>query len=250
MTVPEPSPARPRRSLRELGWALSLIVRAAPGPAALVLLCTVVAGVLPVLSGWLLRVILDAVAGRAGHAGHAGTGAVMPAAAGFAAVGLAMTLVQELGSFASNTVRRTVRFRANAMLYERLTVIRGIGLLEDSDFQNRLRLAGDAADAAPAQLLRSLISSVQGLVQVVGWLFALAAVWPPAIGIVAAAVAPIVPVRLAVGRQQAELVVRQARGPGASWRSGCSWPTPGPPRSSRCSAPSGSSRTASCTRSR
>jgi ATP-binding cassette subfamily B protein len=151
--------------------ALRAAFRAAPALVAGHALASVAAGVLPALTVWLLKLLIDALTG-------AGSAGLWPAAAGFVVAGFAASLLPAVIVFLSKEVERAVRRRAQSDLYVAMARCQGLARLEDPGFRDRVQMAQQGGQTGPGQAVHGVIGLAQALITLVGMIGVLAAISP------------------------------------------------------------------------
>ncbi|MFF5227960.1 ABC transporter ATP-binding protein [Dactylosporangium sp. NPDC000521] len=185
--------------LSRAGAALLLAWRARP-----VLLCGYVAarllsGALPALAAWLTKVGIDRVV--AGDAAPA----VLPVAAALAAAGLLAALGPPVLRHVQAELGRAVAVIAKDRLYAAVGRFTLLQTLEDPAFRDRLRMAEQAGNGGPSQVVDSVLGVAQAVVTIAGMAGAVAVVSPwLAAGLVAAAL-PALVAELRLSRRRAAL---------------------------------------------
>lgn len=183
--------------------ALAGYLRAAPGAVAARSALTLAAGTAPVAAAWATKAMLDSLVGRRV------TGAVWSAAA-LAVISGVAALCPHLVRYADREIGRRVAADAQRRLFTAATARTGIAELEDPRFQDRLRLAVQAAQSGPQQLASAAFAIAQGVVSVAGFLTALLAIAPVAAGLVAASAVPAFWTQRRLGVRRGEAMVRSA----------------------------------------
>ncbi|MEU5259331.1 ABC transporter ATP-binding protein [Amycolatopsis sp. NPDC021455] len=185
--------------------AVALAVRAAPGAVAGDVALVVVAGALPVLTAWLTKVVLDALAAG-------GTApAVLPAVA-LAAVGVAMVLTQQTTRYVRSALGRAVTELAQRRLYDSLGRLQGLARLEDPRFHDRVQLAQSFGRSAPGDVLSRGLAIGQASVTLLGFLGTLLTIGPVFAVVVALAAVPALAVELTIGRRRADMLAATGHG--------------------------------------
>ncbi|MEV0135810.1 ABC transporter ATP-binding protein [Dactylosporangium sp. NPDC050688] len=182
-----------------VGAALALAWRARPALLAGYVAARLLAGALPAVAAWLTKVAIDRVV--AGGASEA----VLPVAGALAAAGLLAALGPPVMRYTQAELGRAVAVVAKDRLYAavgRFTLLR---TLEDPAFRDRLRLAEQAGNGGPGQVVDSVLGVAQSVVTLAGMAGALVVVSPwLAAGLVAAAV-PALVAELRLSRRRAAL---------------------------------------------
>ncbi|ETK38159.1 ABC transporter ATP-binding protein, partial [Microbispora sp. ATCC PTA-5024] len=169
-----------------------------------VLALAVLEGLLPPVSAWFTKRLIDALAG--GPAGN--TGRVAVAAAGLAAAGLLSGAHRGVASYLSGALARSARLVAADRLFRRINEHVGLARLESPAYLDRLRLATQAGGQAPGELTRSAVGLIRAAVQGAGFLATLLMVWPPSVLVVLAGAVPAAILQTGAGRRRAALTVR------------------------------------------
>lgn len=164
-------PDRPRRSP-----ALRSILRASPARLAVLTALSLVGGLVAAVSAIALQRLVDAIVGS-------GSG---PEIGGYAAAIVAATLfgtgAPQVDQYLQGQIGRIAGARIVGRLYERVGKETGIDQLEDPHYQDRLALAGDAAELAPQLLLRGVLGLATAAVTTVSLsLVLLGVAWPLAV---------------------------------------------------------------------
>jgi ATP-binding cassette, subfamily B, bacterial len=188
---------RPRLGGSVLAAAFGLAWRAHRTAYAGLVLVAVLAGLGPIAVAWLLRTILDDLAGRSG------TSVVVPLALGLGLAGMATSMLPGLNQYLSAQSGRAIQRHAITGLFTAVGRLAGLGSLEDPEFQDRLRFAQQAASAGPGQVLAGSIAIVQATITLAGFLITLAVLSPVLTAVVAAAAVPAIFLELGIARRQA-----------------------------------------------
>jgi len=176
----------------EIGW------RAAPFITVALAGLQLVAGAIPALMAWLGKLLIDELAmGTNANASEAVMFAVAGAvaAAGAAVLGAATAL-------ADTALQRRIGLEAEQRLYAQINSFAGMETFEDSKFQDRLRLAQQAAQSAPISILTFVWECVRAVVSLSSFLGLLLVFWPPSVLLLAAAAVPALLAQLALARRQ------------------------------------------------
>jgi ATP-binding cassette subfamily B protein len=181
--------------------AVRLGFTAAPVASAMLLVLAVLEGLLPVVSAWSLKLLLDEIARGAG----ASATRVAGAAVALATTGLLLGFRESYDGFLVATVRRRMRLAVQDRLFRRANAFVGLTPFEDPTFLNRLRLAESSGQQAPEELTGALLSIVRSTLMAVGFAVALFAIWPPIVMLLLIAAVPSVALQTRLGRQRARL---------------------------------------------
>ncbi|MGC4895252.1 ABC transporter ATP-binding protein [Micromonospora sp. DT31] len=195
---PHPTGGRRWPLLAAAAMGARLVRRGAPLPTIAYGLVALAGGILPVVTAWLLKVVLDAVGSGKDWA------TVLEAGAGLAVAGLGTALLPHLGAYLTGEISRNVALVADDELYRSVGRQVGLARLEDPVYLDRLRLAQDAA-AMPVQLVEAAFGLVRGVLLVVGFIGSLALLSPTLTGLVLLAAVPVFLAELALARRRARV---------------------------------------------
>ena len=184
--------------LTAAAMGLRLVRRGAPLVTIAYGLVTVASGVLPIVTAWLLKVVLDAI----GSGAELGT--VLAASAGLAVAGLGTALLPQFGAYLTAEIARNIALVADDELYRSVGRQVGLARLEDPVYLDRLGLAQDAA-ARPVQLVEAGFDLVRGVLLVGGFVGSLALLSPALTGLVLLAAVPVFLAELALARRRARV---------------------------------------------
>jgi ATP-binding cassette subfamily B protein len=182
---------------RPLPRALHLAVAAAPGRLVGYLVLTLAGAVLPVVTAWLTRAVVDGIA----HG--AGARRVVEPAVGLAAAGMLAGVVPAGGRYLRNEIERAVGMLAKQRLFAAVNRITGLSRFEDPAFLDRLRLADESGGRGPNQVVDGAFGVVRTVVTVAGFLASLAAVSPVLATVVALSGIPVLASELLLSHQRA-----------------------------------------------
>lgn len=164
--------ARTAAAAPRLGW------RASPGGILLQLLLALLTGVLPAVTAYVTKLLVDALAGAGGPGAADGTRVAWLAAAGAVLAG-AIAVFNHVTALTGAVVGRAVNLEVQDRLYERVNAYRGLRPFEDPATQDRIRLAETAAQGAPHDVLDFLLDSVRSSATIAGFLGTVLVFWPP-----------------------------------------------------------------------
>jgi ATP-binding cassette, subfamily B, bacterial len=148
--------ARPVHFVRCALAALRLQWRASRAGSLVNLALTLAIGVLPATGAWLMKELLDGLAGGRASAGTLG----LLAAGAAASTGLIVALALVSG-FVFARVRRALTLTVERALFEHVARIEGLAPFEDPVFHDRLQLAQQAAQDAPHQVADFVLLALQ-----------------------------------------------------------------------------------------
>lgn len=151
---------------RRAGKAIALAWSASPAALLLVIAVTTVQGLTPVAMAWLTKLLLDDVA-------TPGPGPAWWALAGLLGAGACAALLPHVNQHGRSILRRGVELAVQSRLFAAVNRVPGLGPFEQPAFHDRLRLAEEAGQVAPGQVVHGLTGLVQAAVTVTGFLAAL-----------------------------------------------------------------------------
>ncbi|WP_246247885.1 ABC transporter ATP-binding protein [Micromonospora maritima] len=154
----------------------------------------------PVSAAWLMKTLIDQLDPRLGAGDR-----TVPVAVALTVVGVLAALLPQLERFLGEHIGRATGLLAQDRLYAALDTFSGLGRFEDPGFQDRLRLAQQAAGVTSTQLVSDLFGIVAKMLTLAGFVTALCLISPLMVGFVVAAVVPVMLAELAMARQRAAL---------------------------------------------
>ncbi|MEV6926140.1 ABC transporter ATP-binding protein [Dactylosporangium sp. NPDC051485] len=181
--------------------ALGLYARAAPGPLALRVATAAAAGLIPVLSAWLTRELINQLVA------HRASGAWL-ATAGLAASGALFAVLQHVSRYADQEIARRVTLRTQADLFTALARRPGLAELEDPQFQDRLRLAQRVGQGGPQQLVGAFFGLAQSGLLVAAFLATLVVAAPAVAALVLFSALPMLWAQLRLSRRSVDTSLR------------------------------------------
>lgn len=186
-----------RTAWRQLAVSVDLTWQAARGSAGALVLLAMLAGLAPVASAWLMKLVLDRLASGADWSLLLGVGA------GLAVVGVVTGVVPHLNQYAEGALNRAVRLLAFARLFQAINSrLRGLLKLEQPQFHDRLELAQDAGAAAPGQVVNGALGISRDTVTMVGFVGTLLALNPVLAVVVALAAVPTIRAEVLLARRR------------------------------------------------
>ena len=185
---------------RTFGGAVQIYHRAAPVAIYIRVGVALIVGLIPVLSAWLTRALLNGLAEAPGAR-------LIGLAAGLAAAGLVAGVLQHLARYLDQEVTRRVGRYTQAELFA--TVVRPSGLaeLENPAFHDQVQLARQSSQAGPVLLTVTVLSIAQSLITVTGFLVSLMTISPLAAALVLLSVIPTLVAQLRLSRMRSEAVL-------------------------------------------
>jgi ATP-binding cassette subfamily B protein len=186
---------------RTVRYVTALVWRAAPFTAGGYLILALVAGLAPVVTAWLTKLVIDAlVAG-------ASTRTLLGLAAALVAVAVTTALAPHWSDYLRANLGRTVGARSLDRLFTAVGRFTGLGRFEDPAFQDRLRLAQQATGTS-SRLVDGTQQMVRGLLTVAGFVVSLVVLSRVMTAVVLLAAVPMLVAELALARQRAGLMWR------------------------------------------
>jgi ATP-binding cassette, subfamily B, bacterial len=158
---------RPRiRDLARLGRALKLVWKVAPGWTIASTLVTVVLGLLPLATVWLLKLIVDAVAQGVNAADRGAAFKHVALLIGLAAaVGLVTAVLRSVSTMVDEALGRTATDHVMDVIHSQSVAV-DLEYYENSRYHDALYRAQQEAPYRPTSLVRNLTATGQALVTV------------------------------------------------------------------------------------
>lgn len=181
--------------------AVWLAVRGAPGAVALSVVTSLAAGTVPVITAWLVKILLD----RMAHPASGEMGNLAAPLAGIAACGIVVAVLPHLTQFAANELARRLRITTQDRLFTAVGNLPGLARLEDPAFYDRLMLAQQTGNDCPARVLTGLLQLVQATLTLGGFLGTLLVLAPTMAAVVVVAVIPILLAERALNHRRTAL---------------------------------------------
>ncbi len=186
--------ARRARAALGLGWS------AAPWALTVSVGLALVDGALPVVAAWGTKLLLDELTG-ARRPGPVGVAVAIIGGSGLLLGGL-----RAAARYTESLLRRALRLTVQQRLFATVNAQVGLEPFENPEYLNRLRLAEDAGDRAPDEVVSAGVRVVQSALQTSGFVVALLVVWPPIVLFVLAAAVGVGVLQTSVGRRRAALI--------------------------------------------
>ncbi|MFI5913185.1 ABC transporter ATP-binding protein [Dactylosporangium sp. NPDC051541] len=184
---------------RRARFALALGWRAAPGPFAATVVLAVLGAVTPVTAAWGMKAVIDGLTAPDPAA------RVWPAAALLAGAGLLGAAVLIAAQCNDLILGRRLVAAAQERLFRRVNAETGIGPFEDPAFLDRLRVADESGDQAPAEILHGLVTIARCALTTAGFAATMLLIWPPMLLVALVVAVPSVMLRAGVSRRRARL---------------------------------------------
>lgn len=196
----KPTGRRSPTTVRSIGAAWSLAAEAARGTTGLYVLLNLATGVLPVVTAWLTKLVIDALTARTT------VDAVLAPAAGLAAVGVLAGLAPQLTRYLRGELEREVGVLAQDRLFAAVNRIVGLGPFEDPAFLNRLRLAQQAGRNLPNQSVDGALGVLRAGVTISGFLGSISLLSPVMTALVLLSGLPALAAGLLLSRRRAAML--------------------------------------------
>ncbi|MEU4197251.1 ABC transporter ATP-binding protein [Kribbella sp. NPDC026611] len=184
--------------MRGLRTAGSLLWRAQPGTALLMLAGACVLGAVPVAAAWLTKIVIDNLNG-------ANRGSGLWPAAFLVAVLLLGQLGQSWLRYVQDQLTNRMELTAKGDLFAALNRHHGLEVFEQPDFHDALQLGQRATQLAPNQLVQVATSTILGITSLAGFIGVLVAISPPVAALAAVAVVPHLVAELRLTRIRIEI---------------------------------------------
>ena len=187
------------RVLGGITGAVGIAFRAGPVHLLASLLLAVVEGVLPIAMAWATKLLLDGVVGGAGDG-------VVTGLLVLALAATAMRVLPAAETFLSAELERRIALAVQDALGRKVIGFRGIGVFEDPQFHDELRMAQQGGEVAPGQLVRGGTALLQQAVTLAGFLVTLLVIGPLLALLVAAAALPGLWAELSLSRHRVAMM--------------------------------------------
>jgi ATP-binding cassette, subfamily B, bacterial len=186
---------------RRIGAVARLAFSAAPRATTGVLALAVAEGALPAVAAWSLKVLLDELTRGAGAA----PGRVLAAAGGLATAGLLLAIRQSFDAYLTGHLRRTLQLAVQDRLFRRVNADIGLERFENPDRLNGLKLAEEAGERTPEELIGATANLARATVSAIGLMAVLYVIWPPIVLLLVASGAPTALLQASLSRRRAKL---------------------------------------------
>jgi ATP-binding cassette subfamily B protein len=169
MIKPTAGRFRVARAALALGW------KAAPALLVVQLLLALLSGLIPTAVGLLGEALVDSLTL---HGAEVSGVHIAWLAAGVAIGTGLLALLSAVAGLAATAMSRSVKLVAQDRLFRRVNDFKGLRPFEDPETQDSIRLAEQASQDAPQQVLDFSIGLVRNGTTVVGFLGTVLAIWP------------------------------------------------------------------------
>ncbi|WP_242887244.1 ABC transporter ATP-binding protein [Actinomadura litoris] len=195
-------PGAPRSSaIACLTEAVRLAVRASRGELLLYVPITLFAGVCPVAIAWLTKLLLDGLVRPRPH-----VPGWLPV--GLTALGAVYALSPQVVVYLRAEMDRKISLFAQDELFGAVNAWKGLARFEDPRSLDGLRMAQQAASAAPGSALEGVLASARGAITVTGFLGALFTLSPVLTLLVVAAGVPVLVAETALAKARVRMLWR------------------------------------------
>ncbi|QYC44223.1 Alpha-hemolysin translocation ATP-binding protein HlyB [Nonomuraea coxensis DSM 45129] len=181
--------------IRRGGVAAGLAWRAQPAAVLGSLATVLLMGAAPVATAWLTKLVLDRLA--------SGEDGLLPIVAALGAAGLALVVLPHVSEYLNGQLHRGLQRLIYDRLFQAVNDDPGLSRFENPAFHDELRLAHEAGQNAPQQIVGSSLAIFQGVLTLLGFLVTLTVLSPVMVVIVVAAALPSARVQLALSRRRA-----------------------------------------------
>ncbi|MGA4991440.1 ABC transporter ATP-binding protein [Nonomuraea bangladeshensis] len=187
------------RVAAELAW------RAQPAAVLGSLAVVLLMGAAPVATAWLTKLVLDSLASGSGSGGggSGGGGGILLLAAALGVAGLALVVLPHVAEYLNGQLHRGLQRLIYDRLFRAVNADPGLSRFENPSFHDELRLAHEAGQNAPQQIVGSSLAILQGVLTLLGFMVTLTVLSPVMVVVVIAAALPSARVQLALSRRRA-----------------------------------------------
>ena len=162
-----PAKRRPRTDALHIGRALRLVWEAAPGWTVLNIFVTIVQGILPLFTVYLMKLIVDAVTQGVTETDHA---AAFRKAATYivlaAVVALVTALMRSLGGLVNESMGQVVTDHVSDVIHSKSLAV-DLEYYENSKYYDTLHRAQQEAPSRPMSIISNLTSTGQSAISVI-----------------------------------------------------------------------------------
>lgn len=177
--------------------------RAGPALAASQLAATVLAGLLPMGTVWVTKLLIDGL--TAGH-----RDGVLGPVGGLVALGLAAGVLPHLTGYLRAESDRRLDLLLQDRLYTRVNGFQGLSRFENPAFLDELRMAAQATGGAMGPITSGLFDLGRNVITLAGLLGALALLSPLMAGLVAVAAMPTLVARTSLEKRRTKMIAGQS----------------------------------------
>ena len=196
-------PSSWRSTARLFATALGLYFRSARLAACVSVVVMVITGVVPIATAWFTALLIDGLGSRS--AADVRLGVI-----GLASIGIAMALISHGTRYVEGEFSRRITLTTHLELFAAVSAPPGLAELEDSAYHDRLRLARDASQFAPDQLVSTLLTIGSSAITIGGFTAVLFAWFPLICVLVLASAVPTLIAQVHVARRRGAMLVRSS----------------------------------------
>lgn len=192
-----------KHTARSLATAVRLALACAPGLLPARVLLAIATGVVPVITAWLMKIVLERIVTPSEP--------VLGAVVLLAVAGIAAVFLPELGRYADNELQRRVGLETRRQLFGAVGRMNGLKSLEDPRFHDRLTLAAEVGPTGPPEAISAAIGVATSAVTVVAFLATLVTLNPWMLLLVCVAALPAVRAEWKLSRYRAAVLTDLGR---------------------------------------
>ncbi|AYN39610.1 ABC transporter ATP-binding protein [Streptomyces dangxiongensis] len=200
MTITESGPVGGKTN--SLLAVVKIVWAAAPGKAVAHLSLNILGGVLPVLTGWLVKVALDRLSDRISM------GELLVPAVALAVVGVVQAFSQHAINYFRADLSRVTSIIAQGNLFTSVNGFVGLARLEDPSFLDRLRLASMSGRRSTNEVLEGSLGFARAVITSIGFLTSLTVIAPVMAAFLLIFAVPVLMAELALSRRRADMLLR------------------------------------------
>jgi ATP-binding cassette subfamily B protein len=182
--------------------AVRLALRSAPVLTVAQALSAMLSAVLPVVTAWLTKLVIDALVGGA----PGGLDSLVWLAGGLVGAGLVLALLARVTVFLQQESGRAIARRVQDQLYRAVEGFAGLIRFETPTFLDRLRLAQQMGSQSPGALVEHGIALAGGVVTAVGFVGSLMLISPVMAAVAVVAAVPALVAQLRLSRRRAGMM--------------------------------------------
>lgn len=199
------------RYLRKLQSAITEMVQIAWRTHAVlcvfIVFMTLILGVLPILSAWVIKVAFDAVVATT-QGGSADWGFLSILLGAYVIILVLNRALPVLDRYLNVELGRKLSLQVQQLVYQKINAFPGVQYFENPRFHDHLRLAEQGVHQGPREILGSASTLGKNATTLIGFAGTLFALAPMLGGLVALAALPQLVVEFAMGRQRVQLAER------------------------------------------
>lgn len=192
-----------RDFIQNIGQMLQLAWEAYPQAFVLVNTIQIAQGILPVITAWVLKLILDALGILLADPGSIDFLAeVLPLLVLQGGVNVVGRLLGLASEYYQGELSRRLKLKTETMLYTELNRLNGLRYFESPDFQTTIQMASQGLYGGPSFMLYILSNTVQNLITLVSFVGLVLFLSPALMGLLVLATLPQLIVRFRRGRER------------------------------------------------